>query len=377
MLRPRARSLSFRHRPDEQAQDRHTPSGREKWKRVTSASGILLASTMIVSLLPSELATAAAKDFKLRPVQETSSVTGSPLTKTAPTPLSDTDKNPWTPPKVNWPKGGESEVNLGNDGTASVKTASLSRSGQAVPYTAAGNLPVKIAPAVGGDSGEASTQKNGRIRRSADLKAEGTEHPSKVKVRLADRDSTARAGIDGVLLSINRSDGGKKAGRASVQLDYNAFRDAYGANWGARLQLVQLPACVLTTPDKDGCRTATPLVTHNDPKNGTVTADVAVAEDHRSPDERADEDAGGKAPQMRTMSVHASAATVLAATAAPSGGEGDFKATPLSPSGSWKAGGNAGAFSWSYPMEVPSVPGDLKPKLGLSYSSAAIDGRTA
>ncbi|MEU2792288.1 RHS repeat-associated core domain-containing protein [Streptomyces sp. NPDC007100] len=324
----------------------------------------------MVSLLPGQLAWAdGAKDFKLRPVQETSSVPGTPLSPDTSTPLSDTDKNPWTPPKVAWPKAGESEVTLDDGGKAAVKTAALGRT--ATAHKPAGNLPVKVAPAAGGEAGGKQAKPATRVRRAAAAKngEDAPQRPAKVKVRLADREATQRAGVDGVLLSVSRSDGATTSGRASVQLDYNAFRDAYGANWGARLRLVQLPACVLDTPEKAECRTATPLRTDNDSESGTVTAEVDVP--------AGPEDAGGKAPQMRTMSVRSAAATVLAASAAPSGGEGDFSATPLSPSGSWKAGGNAGAFSWSYPMEVPSVPGPLKPKLGLSYSSAAIDGRTA
>ncbi|MFH9421804.1 hypothetical protein ACH4K4_13775, partial [Streptomyces sp. NPDC017529] len=329
----------------------------------------LLAGAMVVSLLPGQLAWAdGVEGFELRPVQETASVPGTPLSPDTSTPLSDTDKNPWTPPKVTWPQAGESEVTLDDSGKAAVKTAALGRT--ATAHRPAGKLPVKVAPA-GGEAGGTGTKQAPGIRRAAAAKngEDAPQRPAKVKVRLAGREATQRAGVDGVLLSVSRSDGASTSGRASVQLDYTAFRDAYGANWGARLRLVQLPACVLDTPEKAECRTATPLRTDNDSESGTVTAEVDVPAGAH--------DTGGKGPQMRTMSVRSAAATVLAASAAPSGGEGDFSATPLSPSGSWKAGGNAGAFSWSYPMEVPSVPGDLKPKLGLSYSSAAIDGRTA
>lgn len=68
---------------------------------------------------------------------------------------------------------------------------------------------------------------------------------------------------------------------------------------------------------------------------------------------------------------------VLAATADTSGPTGDYKATSLQPSGSWNAGGSTGAFSWSYNVDVPTVPGGLDPKISLGYSSQSVDGKTA
>src|SRR5690606_34212352 len=59
------------------------------------------------------------------------------------------------------------------------------------------------------------------------------------------------------------------------------------------------------------------------------------------------------------------------------GSQGDYKATSLSASATWKAGGNSGDFSWSYPMRVPPVPGELTPEVKLEYSSQSVDGRTS
>jgi RHS repeat-associated protein len=61
---------------------------------------------------------------------------------------------------------------------------------------------------------------------------------------------------------------------------------------------------------------------------------------------------------------------------APDGG-GNAKATSLSPSATWDVSGQTGDFTWSYPLEVPPVPGDLTPSLGLSYSSSSVDGHTS
>ena len=58
-------------------------------------------------------------------------------------------------------------------------------------------------------------------------------------------------------------------------------------------------------------------------------------------------------------------------------GGGSFKATPLSPSGSWDVSQQTGDFSWSYPLRTPPSPGGFQPSLGLSYRSSTVDGRTS
>ncbi|MGK5728120.1 RHS repeat domain-containing protein [Streptomyces sp. URMC 124] len=312
-----------------------------------SVLGAVLAGAMTVSLLPADIAAAGGrKDFKPRAVQQTRSVPGKPLAGRDGRSLSETDTRAGQSPRARWPKAAEKEIEVAGNGKAAVKSAKLA--------AGADGFPVRIVPA----DGAAGTVLRSSMVTDARAAGEPTR-PKRVKVRIADHATATKAGVEGVLIGVSRSDGQDGPGRASVEVDYSAFRDAYGAGWGSRLQLVRLPACALTTPDKQECRTATPLAAHNDAKNEKLTAQVDVPGAPRS------------AVSSRT------AVTVLAATAAPSGDQGDFKATSLSPSGSWKAGGNAGGFSWSYPLQVPPVPGDLAPKLGLDYSSAAIDGRTA
>ncbi len=58
-------------------------------------------------------------------------------------------------------------------------------------------------------------------------------------------------------------------------------------------------------------------------------------------------------------------------------GANNSQATSLSASASWSVSGYTGTFTWSYPFRVPPVPGGLEPKLALSYSSSAVDGRTS
>lgn len=116
-----------------------------------------------------------------------------------------------------------------------------------------------------------------------------------------------------------------------------------------------MPACALTTPSRPECRTQTPLPTTNDPRRGQLSAPVTLA-----------------GPQP----------AVLAATSTASGGDGGgtsgtFTATSLSPAGTWSAGGNNGAFTYSYAIAVPPSQSDARPDVGLSYDSSSVDGRTA
>ncbi|MFC8419988.1 RHS repeat-associated core domain-containing protein [Streptomyces sp. NPDC057236] len=175
-----------------------------------------------------------------------------------------------------------------------------------------------------------------------------------VEIQVKDAATARKAGVQGVLLTAAPAPGGlvpPASGSVELELDYSSFKDTYGGDWASRLRLVRLPACALTTPDKAGCRDRTELTGANDPAAQKVSAAVDLA-------------AGG-------------APTVLAATAAASGPGGSHEATSLSPSGSWMAGSSSGGFSWTYPIEAPEVPGGPQPEVALSYSSQAVDGRTA
>ncbi|MEU9197547.1 polymorphic toxin-type HINT domain-containing protein [Streptomyces hundungensis] len=144
-------------------------------------------------------------------------------------------------------------------------------------------------------------------------------------------------------------------------MNYSTFRNAYGGDWSARLHLVQLPACALTTPEAAQCRIAKPLKTTNNTKTGTLTATVEVP----------------AAPSLFARSTASSGMTVLGATGGAAGSSGDYKATPLQSSGTWSAGGSTGAFNWAYPIGVPEVPGGMVPSLGIEYNSQTVDGHTA
>ncbi|MEU4742211.1 RHS repeat-associated core domain-containing protein [Actinosynnema sp. NPDC023658] len=167
-------------------------------------------------------------------------------------------------------------------------------------------------------------------------------------VEVVDQESTHRAGVTGVLFTVT-PEGSEGKEDVAVGVDYSAFSNAAGADFGSRLHIVRLPDCALTKPDAAECQVQTPVRSSNDPKARTVTARTAVAEP-----------------------------MVFAATADSGGSNGTFKASTLAPSGNWSVSGSAGGFHWTYPIVVPpsSSGSAVAPKVALSYSSAAVDGRT-
>ncbi|MCT9075019.1 polymorphic toxin-type HINT domain-containing protein [Streptomyces fulvoviolaceus] len=196
--------------------------------------------------------------------------------------------------------------------------------------------------------------------------AEGKKAAESVHVQVLGRKATKAAGVDGVLFTVARADGDTTKSTAEVTLDYSDFADAYGGSYGSRLQLVQYPECVLTTPQKKACSTPTYLKSSNNTAKQTLTATVQAAGD-----------TSGPSTQLLEAATDTSSATVLAATASSGGEGGDYKATSLAPSSQWGVDTSSGAFTWNYPVTTPPVPGGLQPTVGLSYNSQSIDGQTA
>ena len=216
------------------------------------------------------------------------------------------------PPQVSRPEAGEADVSLPRDGTT----------------TQAGRLPVRVGA--------------GRIQGAA------LTPVNRVRVQVHDRSAAEKVGASGMLFSVGRTDRVASSGQVKVEVDYSAFRSAYGGDWASRLRLVRLPACALTTPDKAGCSDGQVL-------KSSVTGDNRIA----------------------TEVAASSESTVLALTSAPAGSAGSYKPTALSASASWNAGGSSGAFSWGYSMDSPDSFGGPEPDLDLGYSSGDIDGRVA
>ena len=254
-------------------------------------------------------------------------------------------------PASSWPAAGTATVALPGSGLASagrlpVRIGPAAASAVATPAIApsavagaAGVTPATVAAAVNGTAAPA---------------------PSGVTVSMRSQQAATEAGVKGVLFSVRGADG-PAGGRVRLSLDYGSFASAYGGDYAARLRLVELPGCVLTTPQDPACRVQTPLGSSDDVRTGQLAAAVMV-------------------PSATTAEVAADASApevVLAATASTSGSGGDYSATPLSEAGTWSEAGSSGGFTYSYPIAVPPAPGGLAPDVSLQYDSQAVDGLTS
>ncbi|WP_143118454.1 RHS repeat-associated core domain-containing protein [Actinomadura madurae] len=229
-----------------------------------------------------------------------------------------------------WPQAGTAEVAV----PSGTKTAGVR----------AGKLPVQVLPPAEQPRSARTVPAAGRVR-----------------VQVLDRQTSHGLGVDGLALTVARTDAGTP-GRVRVRLDYSTFAQAFGGAYGARLRLLQLPQCALSTLDKQECRTPKPVTARNDTAAKTLTADV---------------EAVPSAVSGSPAVASGQNATLLVAAADSGSSQGDYKATSLEASATWGAGGNSGDFGWSYPMRVPPVPGGLTPKVQLTYSSGSVDGKTA
>ncbi|MEV0926773.1 RHS repeat-associated core domain-containing protein [Streptomyces spongiicola] len=235
--------------------------------------------------------------------------------------------------KGTWPRQGKATVKL-----------TRGKAGKAGP----GGVPVSVTVAPGKRAGTTAPA------------------PSEARITVLDQKAAQKAGVTGVVLTADAD----AAGEADLTVDYSGFASKLGGGWAQRLRLVQLPACALTTPQKPACRKQTPLKSKNDVREQSLSAQVTLPESK-----------GGVSTQLASAAT--GAATVLAVTATGSGsgespsGTGDYSATPLSESSAWQAGGNSGAFTWSYDFTMPPAAAGPVPTLSLSYDSGSIDGRTA
>ncbi|MEW2116097.1 RHS repeat-associated core domain-containing protein [Streptomyces sp. NPDC005474] len=233
--------------------------------------------------------------------------------------------------KAVWPKQGGAEVKLG--ATAEV-----------------GGLPVKILEARAGAADRPKTM------------ARSAKAPNKIRVDVLDPQRAAKLGA-GVLLGIERADGSDRTAEVRLSVDYSEFAEGFGGSYASRLRLVQLPACatVATPGSKDCPEQPKALPTVNDVEAGTVSADVTAA----------------PAPADGASTMAAGATSLVALAAGPSGAQGTYTATALSPSASWSVATASGGFSWNYPLRTVPTPGGLVPTVGLGYSSQSADGRTS
>ncbi|WP_329062542.1 polymorphic toxin-type HINT domain-containing protein [Streptomyces sp. NBC_01429] len=292
-------------------------------------TSLILSAVLVGTILQSAAAPAVAKSNNLPGLPGAEKpVVGAYGGKSVPRTISEDTSGPVRTPRASWPAAVTGKLTAPNtEGTGAKRFAKA----KGTPIGIAG-VPTK----------------------------RGWNVPPSVETRVLDRKHAARAGVNGLLFTLEakkpgvgadgRSMTATDAGSVALTVDYADFADAFGGSFGSRMGLVELPACVLTTPAKDSCRTPVPVATTNDATSQTLTA--------------------------QSVALRAGTATVLAVAADAQSDKGDYKATPLSASASWTTNLNTGDFGWSYDMPVPGVPGSLTPNVGLSYSSGTVDGRT-
>ncbi|GGV33827.1 hypothetical protein GCM10010182_67030 [Actinomadura cremea] len=306
-------------------------------RRLARGAAVAMALVMPIGLLSVPPALAESPFSKPPVVEDDREPVAGRELKARPRKTAPADPGPAA--KATWPKPGSAEVSV------PAKADSARSATAAAAPVKAGDLPIEVlAPA---------QPKQSR---------ENVEAASEVRVQVLDSEAARGAGVNGMAFTVARTDA-STPGRVRLRLDYSKFEQAFGGAYGARLQLMQLPQCALTTPSKPECRTPIPLETANSGEAKTLTAEVEAAPAAKS-----------GSPAVASAQGNA---TLLVAAAGSESSQGDYKATSLKASATWNAGGNTGGFSWSYPMRVPPVPSGLTPKLEISYSSASVDGRTA
>ncbi|HUN31222.1 MAG TPA: RHS repeat-associated core domain-containing protein [Trebonia sp.] len=282
----------------------------------------------------------------------------------------------WHMPRTTWPAAGTDTVTVAGPAAARGSADAIAGSGTATAgvkanvsaaartaamaapsagSSRAGSLPVWVGPAMAkGSESQAATARSAAPGSGA----------GDVRVTMASRQTAAKAGISGVVFTVAQAGAGTEGRAVHVSLDYSSFAYADGGDFASRLHLVELPACALTTPAVPSCRRQTPLASSDDVQHTSLGVNVTLP---------------GAAPPAGGSpgTAAASPAVLLGATTSPSGSGGDYTATPLSEEGEWSAGGSSGAFTYSYPISVPPVPGGLEPSVSLDYDSQAVDGLTS
>ncbi|MBT2480362.1 RHS repeat-associated core domain-containing protein [Streptomyces sp. ISL-94] len=353
----------------------------------------MLALSMLTAGLTATPAMAGESDLKRPGLQKLTKVGGAPVTGKPAAGPAESQKKAWksSAPKIAWPKAGTAEIALPDASAPPVVSLKSAPQGTAGAFALgpskapgnpvkAGTLPVTFAalPASAAAAGPKAAQKSAQ---EAAPQSDASAVPVKLKVDLLDQAAAKKAGLaNSLLLNVKRTDAGTTAAPVSVELDYNAFKNAYGGSWGSRLRFTAIPTCALTTPNKPECKGSVPVTTKNDPVTGKLIATFTAPSATAPAPQAASSDKAGmnlSSASSVTATAASTGSMTLAASPGADGANGTYKATSLNPSGAWQAGGSAGDFSWSYPMDIPASLGGPSPSLSLGYSSAQIDGRTS
>jgi RHS repeat-associated protein len=242
-------------------------------------------------------------------------------------------------------------------------------SGTALPAAATGKA--SFAAAGAGTAGAAAPAMSKTAIAGTPLWAQqvsAASGPSGVSATVASQAAAKALGVDGVVFEVSPSYTAsvESPGQVRIGLDYAAFKDAYGGDFGSRLELYTLPACALTTPKLAECRVRTPV---SGQTNDSVADSLSGV---------VDLGAGARSSVIRANT--GTQATVLAASSGPGeegAATGNYAASAISPDGAWAAGNSTGDFTYDYSITDPSSSGSLSPEVALNYNSGSVDGKTS
>lgn len=207
--------------------------------------------------------------------------------------------------------------------------------------------------------------------------------PARVRVRMLSQDEATTAGGRLFGFEVTRADGGSAVGALAVSIDYSGIEKAFGGNFASRLKLVRSIECWTVA----ACERPT-MTARNEVASSRVRAmSIPVRPDPSAP-LPSGENTGtappadsGFGPQSAEFDESVAlgsdmSGTTFVLTSSSSGSAGDFGATDLPASASWDIGVGSGAFTYSYPIDVPPSINGPSPTLSLDYSSQLVDGRT-
>jgi RHS repeat-associated protein len=286
----------------------------------------------------------------------------------------------WHRRATSWPAAGTATVSLTATDRSPGRPHGRASAQPSAGSVRAGDLPVWVGPP---DTGGAAVAKGSArtpasttavvARRGSRAGTDSVTEVSRAQVSVTSQRAAHTLGVRGLVLSLAGAGDAAGAGRVHVSVSYRRFAQAYGGDYGSRLRLVEMPACALSTPAVARCRTQTPVGSLNNARKHWVGADVKLP----APVSAA-ASVRGAAPGIVLTSAVRAPRVVLAVVAAPSGSAGSFAAEPLSESTTgWVGGASSGAYTWSYPVKVPPVPGGLAPTVALNYDSQATSGLTS
>jgi len=194
----------------------------------------------------------------------------------------------------------------------------------------------------------------GSVRRAASPVA------TSIKASVLSAKAAKKYGLKGLVLELERADGGTSRAPVAVRVPNSLLGTHYGADFASRLQWTAVTPAGSPTPDG----LATPDAKGLSLQNARAESVPAVVDD-------------GSNSTLLMPEVTSSKVLVTPAGApTASNGTGTFAATPLNAASKWDVSAQTGDFSWTYAMRTPPASAGPSPDLGLQYDSQSVDGET-